>query len=189
MINPYIPFEFDQNCVYLRKCGIKIHHHKLDLIRTRRNPFFKKETNYNYLHRTKSDSLFFINRDNNFMHEKLKKIHKRKNKLIETNEIVKNAMKEKKKTIDSVNKRIKENLIQSNNYFYKRLNSTKSMICPEKLNNDFILSRKIFTNLRRVKPIKEKKKITGLRKNSDIKINKNNSMDKLPSLKLSLNKS
>jgi hypothetical protein len=62
-------------------------------------------------------------------------------------------LNEKKKKIDSINKINKKILIQSNYDFYKRLNSTKSVISPEKINNDYILSRRIFTNLRRIKPI------------------------------------
>ena len=153
MKSQYIPFELDQNSIFLRKKELKLHHQKLNIIRTRRNPFFNEHPDYNKLHRTKSDHLYYIQRDNEIMSEKLKKIHNRKNQLIDTNKLIKHFLNEKKKTINSVNKINKKLLIQSNNDFYKRLNSTKSVISPEKINNDYILSRRIFTNLRRIKPI------------------------------------
>ena len=153
MINQYVPFELDQNSIFFRKQELKLHHQKLNLIKTRRNPFFTNHSDYNKLHRTNSDQLYYIQRDNEIMSEKLKKIHNRKNQLIDTNKMIKHFLNEKKKTINSINKANKELLIRSNNDFYKKLNSTKSVISPEKINNDYILSRRIFTNLRRIKPI------------------------------------
>ena len=153
MINQYVPFELDQNSIFFRKQELKLHHQKLNLIKTRRNPFFTNHSDYNKLHRTNSDQLYYIQRDNEIMSEKLKKIHNRKNQLIDTNKMIKHFLNEKKKKIDSINEINKKILIQSNYDFYKRLNSTKSVISPEKINNDYILSRRIFTNLRRIKPI------------------------------------
>ena len=178
MINQYVPFELDQNSIFFRKQELKLHHQKLNLIKTRRNPFFTNHSDYNKLHRTNSDQLYYIQRDNEIMSEKLKKIHNRKNQLIDTNKMIKHFLNEKKKTINSINKANKELLIRSNNDFYKKLNSTKSVISPEKISNDYILSRKIFTNLRRIKP-------NNLKTNLNLKYNKNyksHSAGKLPSI-------
>ena len=179
MKSQYIPFELDQNSIFLRKKELKLHHQKLNMIRTRRNPFFNEQPDYNKLHRTKSDHLYYIQRDNEIMSEKLKKIHNRKNQLIDTNKLIKHFLNEKKKTINSVNKINKKLLIQSNNDFYKRLNSTKSVISPEKISNDYILSRKIFTNLRRIKPNNLKNNNLYSKYNQ---IYKSHSVGKLPSI-------
>jgi len=179
MINQYVPFELDQNSIFFRKQELKLHHQKLNLIKTRRNPFFTNHSDYNKLHRTNSDQLYYIQRDNEIMSEKLKKIHNRKNQLIDTNKMIKHFLNEKKKTINSINKANKELLIRSNNDFYKKLNSTKSVISPEKINNDYILSRKIFSNLRRIKPNNLKNNNLYSKYNQ---IYKSHSVGKLPSI-------
>ncbi len=99
-----------------------------------------------------SEKEFFIRRDNEMLTARIIKIATRPNKLLEPSKGVESYKKEKEKSLKSIRKLYKQNLEESNLLFQNKLNRLKSFINNKKIKEDYLLTRKVYHNLRKIYP-------------------------------------
>ena len=88
-----------------------------------------------------SEKEFFIRRDNEMLTARIIKIATRPS-----------YKKEKEKSLKSIRKLYKQNLEESNLLFQNKLNKLKSFINNKKIKEDYLLTRKVYHNLRKIYP-------------------------------------
>ena len=97
-----------------------------------------------------SEKDLFIRRENEMLISRIIKIATRPNKLLEPIKGVETYKKEKQKSLDSIKKLYKQNLKESNLFFQNKLNRLKSYINNQKIKEDYLLTRKVYKNLRKI---------------------------------------
>lgn len=128
---------------------IKIHITK----RNNSTPFIKSNS-ISHKPNPISEKEFLIRRENELLIGKIIKIATRQNKLLEPNKGVETYKKEKQKSLKSIRKLNKQNLEESNIFFQNKLNKLKSFINNKKIKEDYLLTRKVYQNLRKIYPSK-----------------------------------
>lgn len=98
------------------------------------------------------DRNFFIQKDNELLTSKIKKIAVRQNQLLKPNLGVEAYKKEKQKSLKSLRYLYKKALDESNNFFKNKLTKSKSFINNKKIKEDYLFTRKVYKNLRKIYP-------------------------------------
>ncbi len=99
-----------------------------------------------------SEKDFYIRRQNEMLISRIIKIATRPNKLLEPIKAVEIYKKEKQKSLNTIKKLYKQNLKKSNSIFQNKLNRLKSFINNKKIKEDYLLTRKVYHNLRKIYP-------------------------------------
>ena len=112
-------------------------------------PFLK--TNFMaYKSNILSEKDFYIRRENEMLISRIIKIATRPNKLLEPIKAVEIYKKEKQKSLNSIKKLYKQNLKKSNSIFQNKLNRLKSFINNQKIKEEYLFTRKVYQNLRKI---------------------------------------
>lgn len=117
----------------------------------------KKKNLVNYFNYKKNylidDRKYFIQRENEMLVSKIKKIAFRQNKLLEPDLGVIAYRKEKEKNLRSVRKLYKKSLDESNCFLKNKIVHSKSSLNFKKFFHDYIKTRKVYDNLRNIYPL------------------------------------
>ena len=158
MVSINSPFELDRESIILRNNNMYKHFDKLNLIQNRKNIYLPKinlrktSAIKNKIKNNNNLLLFYIEKENKNLTNKINQIYMRPNKRSFNEKIMKNLLKQRKFTREN-SRKIKLNLlIKTNNEIKKRINNVHPMINHKKLKLEYLESRRIYHLSRKLKP-------------------------------------
>lgn len=160
MLSKVLAFEQDKNAIFLRNQEMHLHYSKLNNIRERKNTFLPNISKCRSIghspiqlkdSKTKEQQ-YLVKRENRLLYNKLRRIDKRQNQMIDDSQIISGYLNIKKHTRERVRELKRKLLQEENSHIINRIKSTKSVINNDKIRQEFDDSRKISTYLRKIHP-------------------------------------
>lgn len=155
MLSNQVPFEYDKNCVFMRKHELSTHHGKLYSIKNRKNDYTKVQFYFKPSRFSqngyKSEEDLNINKVNTIMCNKLSTISNRDNKALLGNEPFEKYIVKKNKAMCSINYLGNKAYEKFQDNYHKRIFSIGSVVDVKKMEKDFQVTRG-FTHLRKIHP-------------------------------------
>ena len=158
MLSINSPFELDRESIILRNNDMYKHFDKLNLIQNRKNIYLPKinlrkaSPNKNRIKNNNNLLLFYIEKENKKLTNKINQIYMRPNKRTLNENILKNFMKQQKYTRENSRKIKLDLLTKTNNEIKKRINNVHPIINHKKLKLEYLESRRIYHLNRKLKP-------------------------------------